>query len=265
MFTGQFLRMIAGAENRTDQLLGDVYKIPVSDRHAPLGALFADLQAYVRRRQVNLHDTIEKFFDELFPLVYHNLLNDPSVTQLDDDYRECLTEARQQLNPRPFGDVPHRLSHTLSQALFSARTFLEALHIGVDAINTTEKIVLEPQCIKAIAKLRYCGQCDGHIGARPCRNFCYNVMRGCLATTAEIDRHWNEFVDSIKMLTNYMQGSYNIEEVLRGLHTRISEAIMHSMETGHKFYAKVGCTFLYLPLSIFVHTICLFCRIKNIF
>ena len=240
LFSDQFLRMIASAENQTEILFRDVYKIPLKDQHGPLQSFFMDLQAYVKRREVVIHQSVDQFFDHLFPLVFHNLLNDPTVMDLDEDYRNCLTSLRQRLNPKPFGDIPRGLVHQLSRALFTARTYLESLSLGIEAINTTDHIILEPQCIKSLARLRYCGHCDGHLEARPCRNFCYNVMRGCLATTAEIDRHWNEFVDSVKMLTSYMKGSFNIEEVLRGLHQQVSNAIMHAMETGHKFYAKVS-------------------------
>nr|ANS60429.1 GPC3/5 [Platynereis dumerilii] len=235
----QYLTLIQVAENNTETLFAESHKIPLAERRSLLENLFLDLQAYVQRREVNLHESVASFFDDLFPLVFHNILNDPTATSLSEDYKECLTEIRQNLSPQPFGEVPRRLAHQLSKALLTAKTFLESLSLGIEAINTTDHITLEPQCTRALTRLRYCSHCDGFIEARPCRNFCYNVMRGCLAAVGQIDRHWNEFVDSIKALTMNMRGYYSMENVLNSLHTRISEAVLHALETGHKYYAQI--------------------------
>jgi len=235
----QYITLIQVAENNTETLFAENHKIPLLERRSLVENLFLDLEAYIQRREVNLHESVETFFDDLFPLVFHNILNDPSATSLSDDYKECLTEIRQNLSPQPFGEVPRRLAHQLSKALLTAKTFLESLSLGIEAINTTDHIMLEPQCTRALTRLRYCSHCDGYIEARPCRNFCYNVMRGCLAAVGQVDRHWNEFVDSIKALTTNMRGYYSIETVLNSLHTRISEAVLHALETGHKYYAQI--------------------------
>ena len=200
----------------------------------------------MRQREVNIHETVAQFFDDLFPLVFHNIMNDPSAALLSEDYHECLTEIRQELYPRPFGDVPNRLAHQLSKSLTASKLFLDALSLGIEAINTTQHLTLDQECVNALTRLRYCSDCSGHVGTRPCRNFCYNVMRGCLATVGEIDRHWNEYVDSVKALSMNMQGYYNLETTLSSLHSRISEAILHAMETGHKFYSQVS-SLLKLP------------------
>lgn len=235
----QYLTLIQVAENNTETLFAENHKIPLADRRSLVENLFLDLQAYIQRREVNIHESVAQFFDDLFPLVFHNILNDPTATSLSEDYKECLTEIRQNLSPQPFGEVPRRLAHQLSKALLTAKTFLESLSLGIEAINTTDHIMLEPQCTRALTRLRYCSHCDGHIEARPCRNFCYNVMRGCLAAVGQIDRHWNEFVDSIKALTMNMRGYYSIENVLNSLHLRISEAVLHALETGHKYYGQI--------------------------
>ncbi len=240
--------MVQSAENSTELLFGDVYKIPLKDRHGPIANLFMDIQAYLKKREVHMHESIAQFFDELFPLVFHHILNDPTVTDLSENYRDCLMEVRQTLYPRPFGEVPNRLAHQLSKSLITAKLFLEALDLGIETINTTDHMILEPQCVKALTRLRYCSHCDGYIEAKPCRNFCYNVMRGCLATVGQVDRHWNEFVDSIKALTNSMNGYYNIKNLLFNLDSRISEAVLHAMETGHKFYSQVSANILLLQL-----------------
>ncbi len=183
------------------------------------------------------------FFDSLFPLVFHYQLEDSRrTTELSEDYRECLMGLRPDLTPRPFGDAPHQMAHSLTRALQFPRTFIEALHLGIETINTTDHIGLDTPCSRALTRMRYCGSCDQHVGVRPCRNFCYNVMRGCLATVTEIDRHWNEYVDAVKALATHhvRQTSLDAEVILHDLPRRVSEAILHAMENGHKFYAKVS-------------------------
>ena len=241
------MKLIEAAQNATETVMGEVYQIPARYRYAPLESLFADLLAYVRRREVSIRESVTLFFDELFPLVFHYQLEDSSRTEMSEDYRECLMESRQQLSPRPFGDVPHQVAHQLTRALQFPRTFIEALNLGIETINTTDHVSLDTQCTRALTRLRYCGSCDMHVGSRPCRNFCYNVMRGCLATVTEIDRHWNEYVDAIKALTSHhMLDAYDAETILADLPRRISEAILHAMENGHKFYPKVSCMYITL-------------------
>jgi hypothetical protein len=239
-YQAQFLTLLEEAENRTGMLFDtESYHIPVAERHGAIEGLFLDLAAYIRRRDVNVHDSVSQFFDELFPMVYHYILNDPSSLILTEEYKECLTEIRHLLSPHPFGEVPHQLAHQLSKSVGAARTFLEALSLGIEVINTTDHLPLEPQCQKALTRLRYCSHCQGHVDVRPCRNYCYNVLRGCLATVGEVDRHWDEFVDAVHALTVNMRGAYNIEYALREFPSRISEAIMHSLESTHKFYVQV--------------------------
>ena len=231
--------MIREAENNTETLFSEIYKMPLKDRRAPIENLFMDLQAFIKHKEVNIHESVAQFFDELFPLVFHNILNDPTLTTLNEDYKECLMEIRQQVNPHPFGDNPNKIGHHLSKSLTVARSFLQALALGIEAINTTDYIPLESHCTKAMTRFQHCSACEGYVAARPCKNYCLNVMRGCLATVSQLDSHWNAFVDAVEKLTAHMKGPYSIEDVLHALDKEISAAIMHAMETGHKFYAKV--------------------------
>lgn len=53
LFAEEYVRLIETAQNATDTVLGEVYQIPARFRYAPLEALFTDLLAYVRRREVS--------------------------------------------------------------------------------------------------------------------------------------------------------------------------------------------------------------------
>lgn len=51
-----------------------------------------------------------------------------------------------------------------------------------------------PGCRTALTKMMYCSYCRGLPAIRPCRNYCRNVMRGCLANQADLDTEWNLFI-----------------------------------------------------------------------
>lgn len=88
------------------------------------------------------------------------------------------------------------------------------------------------QCTAALTKMRQCSWCDGK-DAKPCHGLCVNVIRGCLAReTAHLDAPWTgyyEAVDRLVSAINNGQSSVCLEDLLRSLHSRISEAIMYAM------------------------------------
>lgn len=40
----------------------------------------------------------------------------------------------------------------------------------------------------------YCPYCRGLVSVKPCYNYCFNVMRGCLANQGDLDAEWNIFM-----------------------------------------------------------------------
>lgn len=69
--------------------------------------------------------------------------------------------------------------------------------------------------------------------------YCLNVMRGCLASMAEIDIYWREFVRSLEGLSARMHGSQDLEQVLQGVHTLIHDAVGHAQKNGPRLSAQV--------------------------
>ena len=238
----KFLKMVSSAQNNTDTLFAKVYKIPVRERWGVLDDFFLVLKAYVEKRDITIdvQDTTAQFFDELFPLVFKHVLNNLGDTEMTEDYRLCLMVNRKELKDQPFGDVPKKFAHSVGKSLGSARDFLLALDAGVAVIDGSDHYQLEHRCSKALTKLEYCSQCQGYMEARPCRGYCFNVMRGCLVDLTELDTPWNQFIDTLETMTSNMRGTYDIENVMRSLHSHISDAVMHALEVGPKFYHKVS-------------------------
>lgn len=51
-----------------------------------------------------------------------------------------------------------------------------------------------PACIRALTKMMYCPFCQGMPAVKACKNFCLNVMKGCLANQADLDPEWNLYI-----------------------------------------------------------------------
>lgn len=69
--------------------------------------------------------------------------------------------------------------------------------------------------------------------------YCLNVMRGCLASLAEIDTHWREFVRSLEGLSARTHGTHDLEHVLLGVHTLLHDAVAHAQKNGPRLSAQV--------------------------
>uniref|UniRef100_A0A3B5KEY3 Glypican 5a n=1 Tax=Takifugu rubripes TaxID=31033 RepID=A0A3B5KEY3_TAKRU len=80
---------------------------------------------------------------------------------------------------------------------------------------------------------------QGLTQSKPCMGYCLNVMRGCLASMAEIDIHWREFVHSLEGLSARMHGPQDLEQVLLGAHTLLRDAIGHAQKNAARLSAQV--------------------------
>lgn len=52
------------------------------------------------------------------------------------------------------------------------------------------QVQLSQECMRAMMKMTYCPHCRGIASARPCANYCHNVMKGCLANQADLNTEW---------------------------------------------------------------------------
>lgn len=239
--------LVHRSANNTVALFHQVYQKMATLASGPISILYSDMESFVldRKPELNLVSSVDTFFDQLFPLVYHLTLN-PSLKDFSDDYKECLRATQAEVNP--FGEVPRRLSRSLSRSLEAARSLLQALHLGVEALNTTQHLPLSPECQPALVKMVICPKCAGlgHPASLACPGLCHNTIRGCLAGVAELEQPWNEFTGAIERVSGVVAGSglgassaLALTEVLGGLDARISEAVMVAMENGPQLEKKV--------------------------
>uniref|UniRef100_A0A8C7P281 Glypican-1 n=1 Tax=Oncorhynchus mykiss TaxID=8022 RepID=A0A8C7P281_ONCMY len=101
------------------------------------------------------------------------------------------------------------------------------------------QVPLSPECVRAIMKMTYCRHCRGVPSARPCANYCANVLKGCLANHADLDTEWRNLADAMLQVANRFEGASSVNVVFLSLPKRISEAITTMMDNIDTFNTKV--------------------------
>lgn len=199
---------------------------------------FVELRKYYIGGNVNLEEMLNDFWarllERMFPLLnpqYH----------FTDEYLECVSKYIDQL--KPFGDVPRKLKLQVTRAFVAARTFAQGLATARDVINKVSMVNPTPQCVRAMMKMTYCPYCRGLVTVKPCNKYCLNVLGGCLANPGDLDIDWNNFIDSMLMVAERLEGPFNIETVMDPIDVKISEAIMNMQENSNQVSQKVfqGC------------------------
>ncbi|XP_036397169.1 glypican-5a isoform X2 [Megalops cyprinoides] len=235
-FQETFESLIKQAENFTNSLLLSTYRNMAGDASGPVQELFTDIGLFVLGSELSVEDFVDRFFDSLFPLVYNHLIN-PGLTDIALDYAECVRSGRREI--RPFGSIPKQLAGQIRGSVLPGRVFLQALNLGIEVINTTDHLQYSKECKRALLKMQFCPHCQGLTRSKPCMGYCLNVMRGCLASMAEIDAHWREFIFSLEEVSNSMHGTYDLEQILLGVNTLVNDAITHAQRNGPRLSVQV--------------------------
>ncbi|XP_037103389.1 glypican-5a [Syngnathus acus] len=235
-FQGTFELLRRQAENQTNAMLQQSYGNMADQVRGPVGELFTDISLFLLGSELNVEDFVQRFFDSLFPIVYNNIIN-PGLINLAAGYAECVRSVSRDV--RPFGGTPALLADQIARSGLSGKLLLQALHLGIEVINTTDHLQLSRECRKALLKMHYCPHCQGLTQSKPCMGYCLNVMRGCLASMAEIDIHWREFVHSLEDLSARMHGTQDLEQVLLGIHTLLQDAIGLVQRNGQRITTQV--------------------------
>ncbi|XP_026726378.1 division abnormally delayed protein [Trichoplusia ni] len=225
------------SQNKTATLFTQLYRGHATRTVQPLAALYDDIRIVLRSNEADISTenlgagppkdlaaSAKKFFREIFPVAYHNVLKLDSK-QFSPEYEVCLKYAYDAV--QPFGDVPQQLGTSLSRSLEAARALLQMLAVGADALATTERVVASGSetCAERLMRASGCSRCHGH-DARPCRHYCLNVARGCIGSlVSELDGPWAGYVEGVERLTKV-----DADVALREVETKVSKAIMYALE-----------------------------------
>ncbi|MBN3297446.1 GPC3 protein, partial [Amia calva] len=217
-----FEMVLRHARNYTLLMLRGQYRELAAEAGAPVAELFSDVSLYILGSDTSVDDMVNSFFDALFPLVYRRLLSPAAATTASD---KCMQTVARDLSA--FGPVPKLIKTRMSHCLLATRVFLQALNLGIEVINTTDHLKFGKDCSRALLRLWYCPHCQGLLGAKPCQGFCLAVMQGCLSQVAEVQPHWQQYIEGLGVLAAGMQGAYDMETVLLRLYSLVRDALQH--------------------------------------
>lgn len=224
-------------------MLTSIFKIPTESANSAVEKLFSDLAAYVRledQHQINVRQGVNQFLDAIFPWVFTHTIDDARVvSEMTDEYRQCLSVNRKDLTPAPYGDGARRLVQDMGKSLEVARSLHDAFDLAAEAMNITNQLGYEDYCSEALTRLLYCSQCEGHGTVRPCKNFCQNVLRGCMTHVTEVNIYWNLFVLAIEKLIGSLHNAYDFQDILNSFHSKVSDSIFHYLDNAHNYHLQV--------------------------
>ncbi|XP_065511333.1 glypican-5 [Caloenas nicobarica] len=235
-FQETFETLIRLAENYTSTLFCNAYRNMAAEATRRVQELFTDIGLFIFGTDVSTEEFVNKFFDTLFPVVYNHVIN-PGLTDISLEYAECLRMARRDI--RPFGNVPKKAVRQMGRSLLPSRTFLQALNLGIEVINTTDHLHFSKDCGRALLRMQYCPHCQGLTLSRPCMGYCLNVIRGCLASVAEVDLHWRGYIQALEELSSAMSGTHAIEHILLNFHSLVDDALLQARVNGPEVTEQV--------------------------
>ena len=186
---------------------------------------------------VDITKSIQSFFSEIFPYVYMTAIGNDRTHESETKYSNCLKQVFLEAEFKPYENKPSKLAKHLDASLHGIRTYLQALRLAVDVIDTVEKLPFNKQCGNALTRLTYCAECAGHMSVKPCSGFCFNVLRGCLIEVLGLDNFYAEFINSLHRIAIKIHEHLSFESVLRLLPSELNDALQHAIRTAN-FYSE---------------------------
>ncbi|KAM6178988.1 glypican-1 [Rhynchocyon petersi] len=237
-FDDHFQRLLNGSERTLQDAFPGAFGNLYTQNSRAFRDLYAELRLYYRGANLHLEEALAEFWARLLERLFKQL--HPQL-QLPDDYLDCLGKQAEAL--RPFGEAPRELRLRATRAFVAARTFVQGLGVAGEVVRKVAQVPLSAECSRAIMKLVYCAHCLGVPGARPCPDYCRNVLKGCLANQADLDAEWRNLLDSMVLITDKFWGPSGAENVISSVHMWLAEAINALQDNKDTLTAKViqGC------------------------
>uniref|UniRef100_A0A3P8SKB8 Glypican-1 n=1 Tax=Amphiprion percula TaxID=161767 RepID=A0A3P8SKB8_AMPPE len=187
--------------------------------------LYTDLRRYYRGLNVNLEEVLNEFWARLLERLFYQANKQYFI---GEDYLECVSKQIETL--RPFGETPRTMKMTVTRTFVAARSFVQGLVISGEVVRKVSQVPLNQDCMRAIMRMTYCPHCRGMASARPCTNYCSNVMKGCLANQADLNTEWRHLAETMMQVADRLDGPSGVDNVVLSLPSRISEAMLTMME-----------------------------------
>lgn len=227
-----------------------------------------------------LSKNLNAFFNNLFPIIYKNIILNNRASQFNADYNECLINLINNINP--YNSINKLITKELIKNVKSIKILFNSIYYGVAKVHEINDLIdsnLSKDCVNLLTKMNYCHRCSDvdstgtaiGRGVKPCGSYCVNVVNACLISNMnDVNMAWNSYLQSIEKFAQamqYGQSNVNIEDTLYSLHSRISETIMYAMQEASSIDKKVRLQLCYLlQMSFFLLgplTLCFSCRSRR--
>ncbi|XP_026168855.1 glypican-1b [Mastacembelus armatus] len=231
-FDGYFLELLNRSSISLQETFTPTWGPVYTQNSQVFSDLYRDLRHYYRGSSINLEEVLNEFWARLLEKLFYQA---NKQYYIGGDYLDCVSKQIDTL--RPFGDIPRVTKMTVTHTFVAARYFVQGLVISGEVVRKVSQVQLSQECMRAMMKMTYCPHCRGMATARPCANYCSNVMKGCLANQADLNTEWKHLAETMMQVADRFDGPTGVDSVVLSLPSRISEAmsaIMNNIEIINK-------------------------------
>ncbi|XP_060940961.1 glypican-1b [Limanda limanda] len=233
-FDGYFMELLNRSALTLEETFTATYGLLYTQNAQVFSDLYTDLRQYYRGSNVNLEEVLNEFWARLFEKLFHAAHKQYVI---GEDYLECVSKQMDTL--QPFGDTPRVMKMMVTRTFVAARSFVQGLRVSGEVVRKASQSQLIPECLKAMMRMTYCAHCRGMASARPCANYCSNVMKGCLANHADLNTEWRHLAETMMQVADRFDGPSGVDSVVHSLPYRISEAVLNMMDNMIPIEAKL--------------------------
>ncbi|XP_049889283.1 glypican-1b [Epinephelus moara] len=233
-FDGYFLDLLNRSASSLQENFIPSWGVLYTENSQVFSDLYADLMRYYRGSNVNLEEALNEFWSRLLEKLFYQANKQYFI---GDDYLECVSKQLETL--RPFGDTPRTMKMTVTRTFVAARSFVQGLVVSGEVVRRVSQVQLSQECMRAMMRMTYCPHCRGMASARPCANYCSNVMKGCLANQADLNTEWRHLAETMMQVAGRFDGPSGVDSVILSLPSRISDAMFTMMENIETINSKL--------------------------
>ncbi|XP_068196285.1 glypican-1b [Antennarius striatus] len=233
-FNGYFLELLNHSATSLQEMFPPTWGSLYSQNSQIFSDLYTDLTHYYRGSNVNLEEVLNDFWARLLEKLFYQANKQYFI---GEDYLECVSKQIETL--RPFGDAPRLLKIMVTRTFVAARSFVQGLVVSGEVVRKVSQVHLTQECMRSVMRMTYCPHCRGMASARPCANYCSNVMKGCLANQADLNTEWRHLAETMMQVAGRFNGPSGVDNVVLSLPSRISEAMFVMMENIESINSKL--------------------------
>uniref|UniRef100_A0A8C2YZ46 Glypican-1 n=1 Tax=Cyclopterus lumpus TaxID=8103 RepID=A0A8C2YZ46_CYCLU len=248
VFDGYFLELLNRSAISLQETFTRTWGLLYSQNSQVFSDLYTDLRHYYRGSNINLEEVLNEFWARLLEKLFYQANKQYFI---GEDYLECVSKQIETL--RPFGDTPRAMKMMVTRTFVAARSFVQGLMVSGEVVRKVSQVQLSLECMRAMMRMTYCPHCRGMASARPCANYCSNVMKGCLANQADLNTEWRHLAETMMQVAGRFDGPSGVDDVVLSIPSRIAEAMFTMMENMHSINSKVRAHIGVLSTEPFEH------------